>query len=118
MAFSSQGDRIALTQIEQMIDGKYIILGHYDTQADNLTWTGLEKWHDNKVSFPWLFYYFVGITCGFVWTPRIIYLSFDTWENAIPIKFSYILGVVGTRYVHRNCIMLVLVVNLYNVINL
>lgn len=49
MAFSSQGDRIALTQIEQMIDGKYFILGHYDTQADNLTWTGLEKWHDNKV---------------------------------------------------------------------
>lgn len=50
MAFSSQGDRIALTQIEQMIDGKYVILGHYDTQADNLTWTGLEKWHDNKVN--------------------------------------------------------------------
>lgn len=50
MAFSSQGDRIALTQIEQMIDGKYVILGYYDTQADNLTWTGLEKWHDNRVS--------------------------------------------------------------------
>lgn len=49
VAFSSQGDRIALTQIEQMIDGKYVILGHYDTQADNLTWTGLEHWQDNKV---------------------------------------------------------------------
>lgn len=49
VAFSSQGDRIALTQIEQMIDGKYVILGHYDIQADNLTWTGLEKWHGNKV---------------------------------------------------------------------
>lgn len=49
MAFSSQGDRIALTQIEQMIDGKYVLLGHYDIQADNLTWTGLEKWHGNKV---------------------------------------------------------------------
>lgn len=33
-----------------MIDGKYVILGHYDTQADNLTWTGLEKWQDNKVT--------------------------------------------------------------------
>lgn len=32
-----------------MIDGKYVILGHYDIQADNLTWTGLEKWHGNKV---------------------------------------------------------------------
>lgn len=50
VAFSSQGDRIALTQIEQMIDGKYVILGHYDTQEDNLTWTGMEKWSDNKVS--------------------------------------------------------------------
>lgn len=49
MAFSSQGDRIALTQIEQMIDGKYVLLGHYDIQADNLSWTGLEKWNGNKV---------------------------------------------------------------------
>lgn len=49
VAFSSQGDRIALTQIEQMIDGKYVILGHYDVQADNLSWTGLEKWQGNKV---------------------------------------------------------------------
>ncbi|XP_055294979.1 gamma-aminobutyric acid type B receptor subunit 1 isoform X2 [Sitodiplosis mosellana] len=48
VAFSSQGDRIALTQIEQMIDGKYVILGHYDVQADNLSWTGLEKWQGNK----------------------------------------------------------------------
>lgn len=50
MAFSSQGDRIALTQIEQMIDGKYLILGYYDKEADNLSWTGLEQWYDNKVS--------------------------------------------------------------------
>lgn len=49
VAFSSQGDRIAITQIEQMIDGKYAILGHYDIQADNLSWTGMEKWHGNKV---------------------------------------------------------------------
>lgn len=49
MRFSSQGDRIALTQIEQMIDGKYVVLGHYDIQNDNLSWTDLEKWHGNKV---------------------------------------------------------------------
>lgn len=67
MAFSSQGDRIALTQIEQMIDGKYVILGHYDTQADNLTWTGLEKWRDNKVSFIYfeMIHPFVAIRCAF-----------------------------------------------------
>lgn len=44
VAFSSQGDRIALTQIEQMIDGKYVLLGYYDTQSDNLTWNNKEKW--------------------------------------------------------------------------
>uniref|UniRef100_A0A1B0CTX3 G-protein coupled receptors family 3 profile domain-containing protein n=2 Tax=Lutzomyia longipalpis TaxID=7200 RepID=A0A1B0CTX3_LUTLO len=38
VAFSSQGDRIALTQVEQMIDGQYVKLGYYDTQVDNLTW--------------------------------------------------------------------------------
>lgn len=50
MAFSSQGDRIALTQVEQMIDGKYTKLGYYDTQADNLTWMNREQWATSKVS--------------------------------------------------------------------
>uniref|UniRef100_A0A182J9B7 G-protein coupled receptors family 3 profile domain-containing protein n=1 Tax=Anopheles atroparvus TaxID=41427 RepID=A0A182J9B7_ANOAO len=49
VAFSSQGDRIALTQIEQMIDGQYYKLGYYDTQADNLTWFDKEKWDGEKV---------------------------------------------------------------------
>lgn len=45
-----KGDRIALTQIEQMNDGQYRKLGYYDTQADNLTWFDEEKWPDNKVN--------------------------------------------------------------------
>lgn len=49
MAFSSQGDRIALTQIEQMINGTYVKLGYYDTQADNLTWLNRERWSGVKV---------------------------------------------------------------------
>lgn len=49
MAFSSQGDRIALTQIEQMVDGQYHKLGYYDTQADNLTWFNSEQWVGGKV---------------------------------------------------------------------
>lgn len=49
VAFSSQGDRIALTQIEQMIDGKYVKLGYYDTQADNLTWLNAERWIGGKI---------------------------------------------------------------------
>jgi gamma-aminobutyric acid type B receptor len=44
VAFSSQGDRIALTQIEQVINGSYVKLGYYDTQADNLTWMKEERW--------------------------------------------------------------------------
>ncbi|XP_063216231.1 gamma-aminobutyric acid type B receptor subunit 1 isoform X2 [Bacillus rossius redtenbacheri] len=49
VAFSSQGDRIALTQIEQMVNGSYMKLGYYDTQSDNLTWLNREKWIRGKV---------------------------------------------------------------------
>ncbi|XP_048517566.1 gamma-aminobutyric acid type B receptor subunit 1 isoform X2 [Dendroctonus ponderosae] len=49
VAFSSQGDRIALTQIEQVINGSYVVLGYYDTQADNLTWRNKEVWIGGKV---------------------------------------------------------------------
>ncbi|XP_017776421.1 PREDICTED: gamma-aminobutyric acid type B receptor subunit 1 [Nicrophorus vespilloides] len=49
VAFSSQGDRIALTQIEQVINGNYVVLGYYDTQADNLTWFDREVWSGGKV---------------------------------------------------------------------
>ncbi|XP_055848859.1 gamma-aminobutyric acid type B receptor subunit 1 isoform X1 [Episyrphus balteatus] len=49
VAFSSQGDRIALTQIEQMINGRYEKLGYYDTQLDNLTWLNMERWAGGKV---------------------------------------------------------------------
>ncbi|XP_046398268.1 gamma-aminobutyric acid type B receptor subunit 1 isoform X3 [Ischnura elegans] len=49
VAFSSQGDRIALTQIEQAVDGKYVLLGYYDTQSDNLTWFNRERWSGGKV---------------------------------------------------------------------
>lgn len=44
VAFSEKGDRIAWTQIEQMIEGKYNLLGYYDTQTNNLTWTNNERW--------------------------------------------------------------------------
>ncbi|GFG38778.1 hypothetical protein Cfor_08233 [Coptotermes formosanus] len=49
VAFSSQGDRIALTQIEQMINGTYVKLGYFDTQSDNLTWLNKEKWSGGRV---------------------------------------------------------------------
>ncbi|KAK7094949.1 hypothetical protein V1264_006423 [Littorina saxatilis] len=48
VAFSSQGDRIAWTQIEQMRNGTYSKLGYYDYVADNLTWFGTDKWIGGK----------------------------------------------------------------------
>jgi hypothetical protein len=42
--FTSQGDRIAWTQIEQMVDGKYNKVGYYDYFTNNLSWLGGEKW--------------------------------------------------------------------------
>ncbi|XP_035709332.1 gamma-aminobutyric acid type B receptor subunit 1 [Folsomia candida] len=48
-AFSEQGDRIALTQVEQMIDGKYNLQGYYDIENFNLTWYGKEQWVAGKV---------------------------------------------------------------------
>ncbi|KAL5012697.1 hypothetical protein ScPMuIL_011248 [Solemya velum] len=48
VAFSSQGDRIALTQIEQMINGTYHKLGYYDFNSGNLEWFNKEKWMDGK----------------------------------------------------------------------
>ncbi|XP_025112675.1 gamma-aminobutyric acid type B receptor subunit 1-like [Pomacea canaliculata] len=48
VAFSSQGDRIARTQIEQMINGTYHKLGYYDSLADNFTWFGTDRWIGGK----------------------------------------------------------------------
>ncbi|XP_045204185.2 gamma-aminobutyric acid type B receptor subunit 1-like [Mercenaria mercenaria] len=44
VAFSSQGDRIAWTKIEQLINGTYYTLGYYDQNSDNLTWLHKERW--------------------------------------------------------------------------
>jgi len=49
VAFSSKGDRIAWTLIEQMVNGTYNKLGYYDTQTDNLTWLRETEWVGGKV---------------------------------------------------------------------
>lgn len=48
MAFSNDGDRIAWTQVEQMIEGRYHKLGYFDVQTDNLTWFNREQWIGKK----------------------------------------------------------------------
>ncbi|XP_071485505.1 gamma-aminobutyric acid type B receptor subunit 1-like [Diadema antillarum] len=44
VAFTSTGDRLARTQIEQMVDGKYHKIGYYDYANDNLTWLKTDQW--------------------------------------------------------------------------
>lgn len=61
VAFSSQGDRIALTQIEQMVNGKYEKLGYYDTQLDNLTWLNTEQWIGSKVNIIYFSIKFIAV---------------------------------------------------------
>lgn len=41
--FSDSGDRIARTQIEQLQDGKYQMMGTYDTTEQKLEWFGKER---------------------------------------------------------------------------
>lgn len=41
--FSDLGDRIARTQIEQMQDGKYVMMGYYDSSDQKLDWFDREK---------------------------------------------------------------------------
>ncbi|KAG0717007.1 Gamma-aminobutyric acid type B receptor subunit 1 [Chionoecetes opilio] len=49
VAFSNDGDRIAWTQVEQMVGGLYHKLGYFDVQTDNLTWSNQEQWIGSKV---------------------------------------------------------------------
>ncbi|VDM75092.1 unnamed protein product [Strongylus vulgaris] len=46
--FSDSGDRIARTQIEQMQNGKYVVMGFYDTTTQELEWYGKEQWYSSK----------------------------------------------------------------------
>lgn len=41
VAFSSQGDRIAKTQVEQLVNGSYQILGYHNTENNTFdgNWT-------------------------------------------------------------------------------
>lgn len=51
VAFSSQGDRIAKTQVEQVVNGSYIILGYHNTENNtfNKDWRDAE-WISKSVT--------------------------------------------------------------------
>ncbi|XP_048776574.2 gamma-aminobutyric acid type B receptor subunit 1-like [Ostrea edulis] len=44
VAFSSEGDRITWTMVEQMTNGTYRTVGYYHQMSDNLSWLGEERW--------------------------------------------------------------------------
>ncbi|GMR62703.1 hypothetical protein PMAYCL1PPCAC_32898 [Pristionchus mayeri] len=46
--FSDSGDRIAKTQIEQLQDGKYVMVGRFDNGANEFNWTADVKWPDGR----------------------------------------------------------------------
>ncbi|XP_013406570.1 gamma-aminobutyric acid type B receptor subunit 1-like [Lingula anatina] len=48
VSFTSEGDRIAWVQIEQMVGGIYNKTGFYDYVADKLIWYNIEQWIDGQ----------------------------------------------------------------------
>ncbi len=52
MAFSSQGDRIAKTQVEQLVNGTYIVLGYHNTENNTFDkdWRDAQ-WISTLISF-------------------------------------------------------------------
>lgn len=51
VSFTSEGDRIAPTQLEQMQDGIYKVLGYYDPFKDQIDWSTKyrDRWIGGKV---------------------------------------------------------------------
>ena len=51
VSFTSEGDRIAPTQLEQMQDGIYKVLGYYDPFRDQIDWSTKfkDRWIGGKV---------------------------------------------------------------------
>lgn len=104
VAFSSQGDRIALTQIEQMVDGQYHKLGYYDTQADNLTWFNKEQWIGGKVSDIYLQFYFIHFLY-FQYENPLSLKDFQFFRASLQLKFSFQISMLNlfhcfTSFVH------------------
>lgn len=50
VAFNDIGDRITWTQIEQMVNGQYGVVGYFDTNTNNFTWSDKVEiqWYQNR----------------------------------------------------------------------
>ncbi|GIX78227.1 gamma-aminobutyric acid type B receptor subunit 1 [Caerostris extrusa] len=100
VAFSSKGDRIAWTQIEQMIDGNYTLLGYYDTQTDNLTWLRKEKWADGRPPVDRTIVKKVLRTVNFG-----LFVSMTT-VSGIGIVWALFMLIFNTAFRHARCVAL------------
>lgn len=104
VAFSDIGDRIAWTQIEQMVDGNYTVIGYYDYRANNLNlnesrvkWArGNEPPRDRTIimelvqylSLPYMLTVFVISISGIFASAGLIYFNWSYREDAL-IKMSH-----------------------------
>jgi len=103
VAFSDIGDRIAWTQIEQMIDGNYTVIGYFDTRTNNLnlnesriSWPRGEPPRDRTIimelvqylSLPYMLTVVVISFIGILASTGLIYFNWSRREDAL-IKMSH-----------------------------
>ena len=103
VAFSDIGDRIAETQIEQMIDGNYSVIGYFDTRTNKLNlndskirWLRGEPPKDRTIikelvqylSLPYLMSIVVISLAGIIACTGLIYFNWTCREDSL-IKMSH-----------------------------
>lgn len=103
VAFSDIGDRIAWTQIEQMSDGNYTVIGYFDSKANKLNlnetrirWARGEPPRDRTIimelvqylSLPYMLSIVVISIVGILTSAGLIYFNWSRREDAL-IKMSH-----------------------------
>lgn len=103
VAFSDIGDRIAWTQIEQMVDGNYTVIGYFDTRSNKLNlnesrirWPRGEPPRDRTIimelvqylSLPYMLSIVVISIVGILASTGLIYFNWSRREDAL-IKMSH-----------------------------
>lgn len=103
VAFSDIGDRIAWTQIEQMVDGNYTVIGYFDTRTNKLNlnesrirWPRGEPPRDRTIimelvqylSLPYMLSIVIISIVGILASTGLIYFNWSRREDAL-IKMSH-----------------------------
>lgn len=102
VGFTDQGDRIAKTQIEQMIDGNYTLIGYYDTKIPALEFKKPIRWprgdppKDKTIiieliehlSLPYMITIFVISFIGIITSTGLIYFNWSRKDDSL-IRMSH-----------------------------